>query len=65
MGKYDVVVRRNNTDVVLKEAFTVVEAKTPDPWVSISGRGMTLFNMWQTYTINYGNRGTWMRWEFH
>jgi hypothetical protein len=57
MGKYDVVVRRNNTDVVLKEAFTVVEAKTPDPWVSISGRGMTLFNMWQTYTINYGNRG--------
>ncbi len=57
LGKYDVVVRRSNTDLILEEAFTVVEAKNPDPWVSITGRGMTLFNMWQTYTINYGNKG--------
>ncbi len=57
LGKYDAIVRRNGGEMVLKEAFTVVEAILPDPWVSISGRGMTLLNMWQTYTINYGNKG--------
>jgi hypothetical protein len=57
LGKYDAIVRKNGAEMVLKEAFTVVEAILPDPWVSISGRGMTLFNMWQTYTIHYGNKG--------
>ena len=57
LGKYDVIVRKNNTDQILEGAFTVVEAKLPDPWVSLTGRGMTLFNMWQTYTVNYGNKG--------
>ncbi len=57
LGKYDVVFRKNGAELILEEAFTVVEAKLPEPWVSISGRGMALINMRQTYTINYGNKG--------
>lgn len=56
-GKWDVVVKKSGAEQVLKEAFTIVKAELPDPWVSISGRGAVLFNMWQTYTVNYGNNG--------
>jgi PKD repeat protein len=56
-GKYDVVVSRNGEETILENAFTVIVATLPEPWVSVSGRGMTLFNMWQTYTLNYGNKG--------
>lgn len=56
-GIYDVVVRNNSEETLLENAFTVVGATIPEPWVSVSGRGMVLFNMWQTYTLNYGNKG--------
>jgi hypothetical protein len=29
----------------------------PEPWVSFDGRGAILFNRWQTYTLNFGNKG--------
>jgi hypothetical protein len=57
LGKYDVVVKNNSTELILEEAFSLVEAKMAEPWVAVSGRGRILFNMWQTYTINYGNKG--------
>jgi PKD repeat protein len=57
LGKYDFVVKNKDSEQVLKDAFTVTEAILPEPWVSVSGRGLILFNMWQTYTINYGNKG--------
>lgn len=54
-GNWDFVVKKGGADQVLTESFTVVKAELPAPWVSVSGRGAILFNMWQTYTINYGN----------
>jgi len=57
IGKWDVVVKQNGAEQILKEAFAIVKAELPAPWVSVSGRGAILFNRWQTYTINYGNNG--------
>ncbi|GAB1452622.1 hypothetical protein MASR2M47_26780 [Draconibacterium sp.] len=57
IGKWNVVVKKDGKELILGEAFNVVEAIQPDPWVSVSGRGLILFNMWQTYAINYGNKG--------
>ena len=57
IGKWDVVVSKNNTEMSLPAAFSITLGEAPDPWVNINGRGQILFNMWQTYTINYGNNG--------
>ena len=57
IGKWDVVVKRAGTEQVLKEAFSIIKAELPDPWVSVSGRGVVLLNRWQTYTVSYGNNG--------
>lgn len=57
VGKWSFVVVHNGSEQVLDEVFTLVQAVLPDPWVSVSGRGAILFNMWQKYTINYGNNG--------
>ncbi len=57
LGEWDVVVSRNGIEMVLSKAFTVVPGTEAEPWVNISGRGAILFNMWQTYTINFGNNG--------
>ncbi|MGF7139523.1 LamG-like jellyroll fold domain-containing protein [Roseimarinus sediminis] len=57
LGTYDVVVQYGGSELLLEKAFKVLEAKMPEPWVSLSGRGMALFNMWQSYTISYGNKG--------
>jgi len=56
-GKWDFVVKKGGSEQVLKEAFSISKAEPPAPWVNVSGRGAILFNMWQTYTINYGNNG--------
>ncbi|MFA9392994.1 MAG: LamG-like jellyroll fold domain-containing protein [Prolixibacteraceae bacterium] len=56
-GKWDVVVKKNNSEQILEKTFTVIEAVLPEPWVSLSGRRMILYNMWQTYTLTYGNKG--------
>lgn len=57
VGKWDLVVSRGGSDQILKDAFEVVQADKPMPWVSLSGRGATLINMWQSYTIYFGNNG--------
>lgn len=57
LGKWDVVVAKGSSEQVLAESFEVVAGEEADPWVSISGRGAIIFNMWQTYTINFGNNG--------
>ncbi|MFY9154455.1 MAG: hypothetical protein WAO52_20725, partial [Prolixibacteraceae bacterium] len=57
IGKWDLVVKQNGVEQVLAEAISIIKAELPDPWVSVSGRGLILFNMWQTYAINYGNNG--------
>ena len=57
IGKWDVVVKQNGAEQILKDAFAIVTAEQPAPWVSVSGRGAILFNRWQSYTINYGNNG--------
>jgi hypothetical protein len=35
-GKYDVVVSRNGEETMLENAFTVIVATLPEPWVSVS-----------------------------
>jgi PKD repeat protein len=57
MGKWDFVVKKGGIEQVLKETFSIIKAEPPAPWLSVSGRGAILFNMWQTYTISYGNNG--------
>jgi PKD repeat protein len=57
LGEYDVVFRKNGAELILEEGFKVVEATLPEPWVSVSGRGMALIGMRQTYAISYGNKG--------
>ncbi len=52
VGKYDVIV---GTDSLL-QAFTVEEGEVPDVWMSIDSRYLMLWNRYQTFTINYGNR---------
>ncbi len=56
-GKWDVVVKKGGAEQVLPEAFEVVPAERADPWVTVGGRGAILFNMWQTYTLTFGNNG--------
>ena len=51
-GKYDVIV---GTDT-LSQAFTVEKSEEPDVWLQVNGRGASLWNKWQRYTIDYGNR---------
>lgn len=55
IGKWDVVVQSGSGTVTIPEGFTVVEGEEASPWVEIQGRGQIMFNMWQTYTIRYGN----------
>jgi hypothetical protein len=44
---------KSGVEMSLAGAFTIIEGVAPDFWVNITGRGKTLFNIWQTYTINY------------
>ena len=51
-GKYDVIVG-NDT---LYQAFTVEKANEPDVWMQVNGFGRSLWNKYQRYTIDFGNR---------
>ena len=51
-GKYDVIVDSDT----LRQAFTVEQYEEPDVWMQIGGRGKQLFNKYQRYSIDYGNR---------
>ncbi|MBQ7571214.1 MAG: LamG domain-containing protein, partial [Bacteroidaceae bacterium] len=54
VGKYDVIVGSDT----LSQAFTLnaAIAEIPDVWMQVNGRGASLWNKWQRYTIDYGNR---------
>lgn len=52
VGKYDVII---GTDT-LSQAFTLkAGGEEPDVWLQVNGRGASLWNKWQRYTIDYGN----------
>ncbi len=51
-GKYDVIVG-NDT---LPQAFTVEQYEDPDVWMQIGGPAKQLFNKYQRFSIDYGNR---------
>ena len=57
VGTWDVVALINNQEFVLPDAFTVVEGKTPEPWVSFSGRDRFVLNRWATFSLDFGNNG--------
>ena len=52
LGKYDVIV---GTDT-LYQAFTVEQREEPDVWMQVNGFGKMLWNKYQRFTIDYGNR---------
>ena len=53
VGKYDVIVGTET----LAQAFTVTAGgEEPDVWMQVNGRGASLWNKWQRYTIDFGNR---------
>lgn len=54
LGKYDVIVNKDT----LKQAFTLTaeDNGVPDVWMQVNGFGRSLWNRWQRYTIDYGNR---------
>ena len=51
-GKYDVIVDKDT----LAQAFTVEQYEDPDVWMQINGFNKALFNRYQRYSIDYGNR---------
>ena len=58
LGYWDIKVTNPGKPLILKEdAFNIVAASEPEPWVNLSGRTRALFNRWQTYTLEYGNTG--------
>ena len=57
IGVYSVFVEFNSQKYKLDKAFTIEQGSMPAPYVSISGRDKILFGRWQTYTLNFGNRG--------
>lgn len=57
-GEWDVEIENPGaTTIVEKGGFTIIEGNEPEPWVEISGRDRALIGRWQTYTLNYGNKG--------
>ena len=56
LGKYDVIVDKDT----LKQAFTLTaeDNGVPDVWMQVNGRGASLWNRWQRYTIDFGNRSS-------
>lgn len=54
----DVVANVSGSEQILEDAFEIIEADPDfehDLWVELHGRGAALFNMWQTYTVVFGN----------
>lgn len=57
LGKWDVVVKRGNTESVLNQALTVETVRMPENWVKLSTSGFFKENRWQTFKVHYGNKG--------
>lgn len=52
LGKYDVIV---GTDT-LRQAFTLEKGAEPDVWMQVNSRELMIWNRYQRFTIDYGNR---------
>lgn len=58
VGFYDVAVELPNGTVwKLENSFQIEAAILPEPFVNFNGRDKILFSRWQTYTIDFGNKG--------
>ena len=58
IGSWDVKVETSGKQQVFKkDAFNIVTSSAPEPWVNLLGRTKTLYNRWQTYTLEFGNSG--------
>ncbi len=57
IGVYDVIAEFKGNVYKLEKSFTIEQGTKPDPFVTITGRDRILFSRWQTYTLNFGNRG--------
>ncbi|MBP7497632.1 MAG: T9SS type A sorting domain-containing protein [Bacteroidales bacterium] len=58
IGKYDVIVNiPGDTNMTLKNGFSIIQGTEAEPYVNITGRNRFLANRWNTYNINYGNKG--------
>lgn len=56
-GVYSVVAEIDGKKYTLENSFTIEKGTKPEPFVNISGRDRILFGRWQTYTLNFGNKG--------
>lgn len=56
-GNWEVIVKKGETEQKFPQSFVVQQTLNPQPWVSFDGRHAILFNRWQTYTLNFGNKG--------
>lgn len=54
LGRYDVIVGKDT----LRQAFTLTaeDYGEPDVWLQVNGFGRSIWNKYQRYTIDYGNR---------
>jgi len=56
-GIYNVIVEHDGKKYDLPNSFTLEQGTAPEPYVNIAGRSAMLFGRWQTYTLNFGNKG--------
>lgn len=57
LGLYDVVAEFNGKEYRLDSSFSIEAGTKAQPFVNLSGRDRILFGRWQTYTLNFGNKG--------
>lgn len=57
IGLYNVVAEIEGAKYDLQNSFIIEQGTSPEPYVNIAGRSQMLFGRWQTYTLNFGNRG--------
>lgn len=49
------IIYLDNQEYYADDAFEIVTGETTQPWVDIIGHSATLFNVWQTFDIRFGN----------
>lgn len=54
---YDIVAEFNVKEYRLDSSLTIETGIKPQLFVNLSGRDRILFGRWQTYTLNFGNKG--------
>jgi len=57
IGTYDVVAELAGKEYKLENAFTIEQGGKAEPFVTITGRNRVLIGRWQTFELNFGNKG--------